>query len=379
MLDNATLLIGIAFSGTALVLALMIGWLNARAANFLLNGAAGVGLIVLALAALGLRDGAFTLLDQLVLYPVMLGGFTFVYSGARLFNGHPARPAFFLGVITILATAAPLVFGLSGVGTLMLNAAAALIMALCGFEFWRGREEARVAMVANAIIYCLVSASFVACALTLLVQQQWVLNRLPDNLAEDINSIMALIGITGIGAITLTLHHARAARRHRLEADTDALTGVLNRRALFRRYPEDAPATDLAVIMFDLDHFKQINDRLGHAHGDTVLIRFADVLLGQLGQIDSVARLGGEEFCAILPGHGRETAEQVAEQIRRAFDEMALPIGSGAETATVSAGLATAGKDETFSSVLSRADAALYKAKQSGRNQVHIAPFRLVA
>jgi len=379
MIDNATLLIGIAFSGAALVLALVIGWLNARAETYLIHGATGIGLIVLALAALGLRNSSYSIWSLFVAFPVLLAGIAYVYSGSRLFNHNAARPALYLGLASVIATTTPLVFGLSGLGTLMLNFCAAVMLGLCGVAFWRGREDARTAMAANAIIYGLVAASFLACAIVLLVQGQWVLDAPPDNLAEDINSIMSLVGLTGIGAITLTLHHARAARRHRMEANTDALTGVLNRRALFRRFNEDSPATGLAVIMFDLDHFKQINDHLGHAHGDTVLVRFADILRNELRHSDIIARLGGEEFCAILPGHDREAAGQVAERIRRAFDNLALPIGSETETATVSAGLATAGKDETFSSVLSRADAALYKAKQAGRNQVHIAPFRLVA
>ncbi|GAB5428651.1 MAG: GGDEF domain-containing protein [Devosia indica] len=379
MIDNATLLIGIAFSGAALVLALVIGWLNSRAETYLIHGATGIGLVVLALGALGLRGDTYSMLSLLIPFPTLLAGIAYVYSGSRLFNHKPARPALFVGAAAIIATAIPLLLGLSGLGTLMLNLCAAIILALCGVEFWRGREDARTAMAANAIIYGLVAASFLACAIVLLVEGQWVLDAPPDNLAEDINSIMSLVGLTGIGAITLTLHHARAARRHRMEANTDALTGVLNRRALFRRFSEEAPATGLAVIMFDLDHFKQINDHLGHAHGDMVLMRFADILRDELRHSDIIARLGGEEFCAILPGRDRDSAGQVAERIRRAFDDLALPIGSEKKTATVSAGLATAGKDETFSSVLSRADAALYKAKQAGRNQVHIAPFRLVA
>ena len=379
MIDNATLLIGIAFSGAALVVALVIGWLNARAETYLIHGATGIGLIVLALAALGLRNGSYALWNQLLPFPILLAGLAFVHAGARLFNHQRPSPALYVGAAVIVATIVPLLLGLSGVGTIMLNLGAAIILALCGVEFWRGREDARVAMVANAIIYGLVAASFLACALVLLAQQQWVLDAPPVNLAEDINSIMSLVGLTGVGAITLTLHHARAARRHRMEANTDALTGVLNRRALFGRFSEDAPATGLAVIMLDLDHFKQINDRFGHAHGDMVLMRFADIVRAELRHSDTVARLGGEEFCAILPGRDREGASQVAERIRRGFADMALPIGSETETATVSAGIATAGQGETFSSVLSRADAALYKAKQAGRNQVHIAPFRLVA
>lgn len=379
MIDNSTLLVGIAFSGAALVLALVIGWLNARSETYLIHGAAGIGLIALAVVAMSLRQGAYDLQYQLVPFPVMLAGFGFILSGARLFNGKPPGPARPLAVVTILATCIPLVLGLSGLGTISLNLGAAIFMLLCGLEFWSDRQESRLAVVANAILYFVVAASFLACAVMLILDGALVLDGPPDNWAEEFNSIMCLVGLTGIGAITLTLHHARTARRHRLEANTDELTGVLNRRALFQRFRDGDVIAGLAVIMFDLDRFKQINDRLGHAYGDEVLQRFAGVLREQLRPTDIIARLGGEEFCAILPGQDWETARVIAERIRRSFAELQLPIGDDGEIATVSAGMATAGLEEPFASVLSRADAALYKAKESGRNQVHVAPFRLVA
>ena len=81
---------------------------------------------------------------------------------------------------------------------------------------------------------------------------------------------------------------------------------MLNRRALFQRFGEDDVIAGLAVIMFDLDYFKQINDSQGHAQGDLVLQQFADVLRRELRHSDVIARLGGEEFCAILPGRDRD-------------------------------------------------------------------------
>jgi diguanylate cyclase (GGDEF)-like protein len=379
MIDNASLLIGIAFSGASLVVALVIGWLNARAEHYLIHGAAGIGLIVLALLGLGLRNGRYDMINQLIPFTIMLTGFACIYSGSRLFNGRSSRPAAWLAPVVMALTAVPLLGGLSGVGTITLNLGAGLFTALCGYEFWRSRKEARLAMTANAILYGIVALSFLACGLVLVAEGAWVISGPPDNWAEDVNSILALVGLTGIGAITLTLHHARAARRHHIEANTDALTGVLNRRALFQRFRDNEIITGLAVVMFDLDHFKQINDRQGHAHGDLVLQRFADVMRHELRHSDIIARLGGEEFCAILPGRDWEGARSVAERIRRAFAELNLAIGGDFDVATVSAGMATGGVGESFSSVLSRADAALYKAKEAGRNQVHAAPFRKVA
>lgn len=381
MIDNASLLIGIAFSSASLVVALLIGWLNSRQETYLVHGATGVGLVVVSLLVLGLRDGRYDLVFQLIPFSVLLAGFSFIYSGSRLFRDPKAnlRPALAVGIVAILATAIPLVAGYSGIGTLMLNACGSMIMFLSGVEYWRGRKDARIPLIANATLYTLVSLSFLACAIMLAVDGQWVLDGPPNNWAEDANSILSLVGLTGIGAITLTLHHARAARRHHAEANTDSLTGVLNRRALFGRFGETDNIAGLSVLMFDLDHFKLINDRLGHAHGDVVLQKFAGVLRTQLRDNDIIARFGGEEFCVILPGLDRDAARQAAEDVRLAFARLELTIGADGGIATVSAGLATGGIDERFSSVLRRADDALYKAKRAGRNQVHLAALRLVA
>ncbi|ODT77758.1 MAG: hypothetical protein ABS76_25990 [Pelagibacterium sp. SCN 64-44] len=381
MIDNATLLIGIAFSSASLTVALLIGWLNARHETYLVHGALGIALIVVAMATMGLRNGAYDLVHQLVPFTILQIGFSFIYSASLLFNraGSSLRGPLFIGIASTLTTGALLVAGYSGLGTLVLNFWGAVIMLLCAAEYWHGRADVRLPMVVNAALYSLTAISFLACALILASEGNWVIEAPPGNWAEDFNSIMSLVGLTGIGAITLTLHHARAARHHRIEANTDELTGVLNRRALFSRFRETDTVAGLAVLMFDLDHFKRINDRLGHAQGDLVLQKFADILRTHLRDTDIIARLGGEEFCVIMPGLDRDAARQAAEEVRQAFAALAIAIGERDEIATVSAGLATGGIDESFSSVLRRADTALYKAKSAGRNQVHLAALRLVA
>ncbi len=381
MLDNASLLIGIAFSSAALMIALLIGWLHSRQQIYLVHGAAGIGLVVISLFVMGLRGDRYDLMVQLIPFTILLAGLSLVYSGARLFNnpGAGLRQPLLLGTVAIALTAIPLLLGFSGIGTIMLNLGCALLMFLSGWQYWRGRNDMRLPLLANATLYTLSALSFLACAIVLILERQWILDAPPSNWAENFNSIMSLVGLTGIGAISLTLHHARAARLHRDEANTDSLTGVLNRRALFSRYSETDIVTGLAVAMFDLDHFKLINDRLGHAQGDIVLQSFAQVLQSELRSDDVIARLGGEEFCVILPGLDRDTAHKAAERVRLAFAAMSIAIGDHGEIATVSAGIAAGGIDETFSSTLRRADAALYKAKKSGRNQVHVAALRLVA
>jgi diguanylate cyclase (GGDEF)-like protein len=131
--------------------------------------------------------------------------------------------------------------------------------------------------------------------------------------------------------------------------------------------------------MFDIDHFKLINDRQGHAAGDAVIRHLAAILRDNLRDDDCVARIGGEEFCAVLLPMPVDHAKAVAERIRADFEAAAVRVIAEAVSATVSVGVATSGIDESFSSVLNRADTALYKAKDNGRNRVTSASIRLIA
>ncbi|MBN9334602.1 diguanylate cyclase [Devosia sp.] len=381
VIDNATLLIGIAFSSASLLLALTIGWLNARNESYLLLGATGMALIVCAVVIMGTNRAAYDVLQHGVSYSLILVGFSFIFAGTRRFRNARATlwPAALIGVIAVTITFIPLALGLTGLSTALLNAFAGALLVLCAVEHWRSDDHPRVALHANALIYTVTAFSFFSCAAVIAADGAWALAAPPKNWAEDFNAIMSIIGLTGIGALTLTLHYARAAQRHRDEANTDVLTGVLNRRALFDRFGNTVPATNTAVLMFDLDHFKQVNDRLGHAEGDRVLQRFAEVLQRELRRGDVPSRIGGEEFCAVLLAIDKEAARTIAERIRQSVADMDTRIGSTDLIATVSVGLAISAGDEDFSSLLNRADAALYQAKNGGRNQVRLAALRLVA
>ncbi|UYO00929.1 MAG: GGDEF domain-containing protein [Devosia sp.] len=381
MIDNTTLQIGIAFSGASLTIALLIGWLNTRHERYLVHGSGGISLIVLGVAIMGLRSGSYDLLRTFLPYSLVVVGMALIYAGSRLFRDNSAdlRSSIVLAVAVPLIMAVPFTLGYYGTGTIVLNVASGVIMLMCAREYWDGRAEGPIAMTANAVIYAVIAVSFLCCAAVLAWDGTWVMTSAADNWAENFNSIMTLVGFTGIGAITLTLHHARAARLHHAEANTDALTGVLNRRALFARFDENRLATGICVLMFDLDSFKQINDSRGHAHGDVVLQRFAGIARSILRPEDTVARVGGEEFCVVMAGLQRDAARAVAERVRGEFADLLIPINAEGDTASVSAGLAIGGKDETFSSVMRRADHALYKAKNGGRNQVQVAALRQVA
>lgn len=154
---------------------------------------------------------------------------------------------------------------------------------------------------------------------------------------------------------------------------TDPLTGLRNRRSLLERAEQEIAraarhGTPLSLLVLDMDRFKAINDRYGHAEGDRVLVRLADCLRAELRASDVAGRLGGEEFAVVLPEAAASGALEVAERIRRCVETCCF--GEHPPAATVSIGAATWSAGETVEALLRRADEALYAAKAAGRNRV---------
>lgn len=162
-------------------------------------------------------------------------------------------------------------------------------------------------------------------------------------------------------------------------ASTDSLTGLLNRRAFVERIDKarkasKKPMFPMSVLLLDVDHFKQVNDTLGHDAGDAVLQGIARVLGSIARTSDLVARWGGEEFVVALPQTAEAGARVAAERVRRAIAEAEHPLPDGtAHRATASVGLASAeGPSWSIDELLGRADKAMYAAKNRGRNRVEI-------
>lgn len=159
-------------------------------------------------------------------------------------------------------------------------------------------------------------------------------------------------------------------------AITDTMTKTFNRRYLLSRFHEEferARAHDhpLALVMVDVDNFKEYNDRYGHLVGDAVLAEVGRVIKEGLRQIDLVGRYGGEEFAILLTETDREGARLAAERIRLALSQRVVRAYDEELTATMSMGIAVALKDaSTPAELIERADKALYRAKQSGKNRV---------
>ncbi|HKJ87223.1 MAG TPA: sensor domain-containing diguanylate cyclase, partial [Gammaproteobacteria bacterium] len=156
------------------------------------------------------------------------------------------------------------------------------------------------------------------------------------------------------------------------QATHDRLTGVLNRHRFEVLLDEELQRAErygagFALVMFDLDHFKRINDTYGHPTGDQVLCRVADLIQERLRQTDILARWGGEEFLALLPGTGLSGARELAEDLRQAVDDGEIISGI---RATISLGVAELRTGESRTTLLKRVDDALYSAKEGGRNRV---------
>jgi diguanylate cyclase (GGDEF)-like protein len=160
------------------------------------------------------------------------------------------------------------------------------------------------------------------------------------------------------------------AELHR-RAATDGLTGLPNRRHLVETARTLMRSPPLALLMLDLDHFKAINDRFGHAVGDQALQAAAERCRRMLRDSDVIARVGGEEFAVLLPGTGRAIAAAVAERLREAIGRTPLLVGDGRIDLTVSVGgTLVEPADTDLDAVLHRADQALYAAKAGGRDRI---------
>src|SRR5262249_48473753 len=245
-------------------------------------------------------------------------------------------------------------------------------------EFWRGRAERLKSRWPLIVLLVLHGLFFLVGTIEATAGRMAIDGSLPVGSWLGLIHFETLVFVVGTGIFTVAMARERAELHYMAAARIDSLTGVANRRAFLetaeewmKYYPREERL--LSMIMFDLDRFKSINDGLGHATGDAVLKRFADVAKSSLRSSDIIGRPGGEEFAVLLPGSNKAAALVVAERIRIAFAEASRTVDERVINATVSAGVTTASPSSTVDSLMASADEALYRAKAEGRNRVETA------
>ena len=299
-----------------------------------------------------------------------------IWSAARLFHGRNVLwPAMLAGASAWLAASSFPAFGDSA--TLRVLVASVIISIytfLTASELWRERRKALIRRWPALFVPVLHGAVFLfplpLAGLT--GDQQGVVTLASGWITLFVLEI--ILYAVGTAFIVLVLTKERSLRMHKTAALTDPMTGLYNRRGFVDGAGQILAAQkrrggSVSVLLFDLDHFKSINDRFGHAVGDETLKLFASVVSTSMRVNDLIARLGGEEFAALIPG-SLEDAVGVAERMRVAFENAGRAVAGHYLGATVSVGVACGERVADIDALLAEADQALYAAKAAGRNRV---------
>jgi diguanylate cyclase (GGDEF)-like protein len=295
-----------------------------------------------------------------------------VWTGARLFHGKRPRPVeMSVGALVWLAAMHTPAFAASDAARVVLSS-----LVIASYAFLTARElhsdrrrsgAGRRLAVVVPLLHGMVFLSPIP--LTMIAP--------PDASPGGWFVLLALetlLYVVGTAFIVLVMAKERIVTIHKTAAMTDPLTGLFNRRAFFEAadamIAKQARAkAPVSVLAFDLDHFKSINDRFGHAAGDDALRAFARTAGSTMRATDVLGRIGGEEFVAIIPGSTSESI-MAAERVRAAYEIAGREIAGHVMKSTVSIGTASATGPVNVNELLARADGALYRAKENGRNRV---------
>jgi diguanylate cyclase (GGDEF)-like protein len=378
MLDYNSLLIALGISAACLAMTLMGCWLTRRPETFLLTCTIGLALVIAGILTYSFYVARPAMAAIIVTDILFSLGFSVIWTAGHQFRKHRfSRKRLAVGSLAgILLTVFPIAMGYDGLAFILENIVIASLLFATAYEYWLSRAEAAVPLYGISTLYSLTGITFVLCAAVLISDGRLVLGKAPANWAENLSIAICIASMTGIGALSLALHQWRQAAIHRFDAMTDPLTGVMNRRALFELYGNRSFTPVMAAVIFDIDHFKAVNDDHGHAAGDGMLRLFAEELTVNLRGSDVVARLGGEEFALVLDKVMPGRAEQIADRIRESFAARELEINGTLLRCTVSAGIAFGSSEVAdFDGVLQAADRALYAAKRNGRNRIESAEY----
>lgn len=302
-----------------------------------------------------------------------------IWSAARLFHGRSVSwGGMLLGAAAWLAACSVPAFAESSTCRAV---ASSLIVATYTFliaaELWRERRKPLLRRWPAIFVPMLHGAIFL---FPLLLATQSLDRESSKTVVSGWIAIFAIeivLYVVGAAFIVLMLAKDRAVRAYKAAAETDQLSGLLNRRGFFAAAAalmegKKEATQPVSVLVFDLDHFKSINDSFGHGTGDAMLQLFANVVRKTMRAGDVIGRMGGEEFVAILSGTLAEAAT-AAERVRSAFAAATLDPEGLRIPATVSIGVACGSPNAAIESLVARADAALYRAKANGRDRIALA------
>ena len=315
----------------------------------------------------------------IALPPVIPGELTFlacgmVWNGVRLFQGRRVLPlATFIGAAVWLGLGQIPGVLENGNGQILGAVIVPVYTFFIAFELWRERRRTRYSRATAIVVPCLHAGIF------LVPPAMHAFLPAGHNAAWltvfTLETIIFAVGTAFIVMLMVKDHHVHV---YRTAASTDHLTGLFSRRAFMENAltlcaQQAKRGEPVAMLMFDLDHFKLINDSFGHAVGDEVLRVFGQVVRASTRVDDIIGRFGGEEFIAIVPG-GLESASKIAERVRSGFEVSGATVAAHPVGATASIGAAISYEPVTaIDSLVARADAALYRAKHAGRNRLHVA------
>lgn len=311
----------------------------------------------------------------------LLAGTSMVWAAMRAFNGRPIRawmillgPAIWVcaGLVPGFAEDFPARMVLSSVIIAAGYAAAAL--ELRSVDDGLKTRTIAVVVLAAQTLFVLLRIPVV------LFDATPGMPSFVDSTWFSISSLESAVFVQVMSFLMISLTKERVEHKLRDAALTDVLTGLGNRRAYFawtaaalaRSGRTNQP---LSIVLFDLDRFKEINDRFGHPVGDAVIQAFADAAKGRVRAGDFIARLGGEEFALALPDTAGEQAATIAREINAAFMSRVAKMAPGGIVGTASAGVVDTGRAKhSVDDMLTAADRALYEAKALGRGAVRLAP-----
>jgi diguanylate cyclase (GGDEF)-like protein len=224
---------------------------------------------------------------------------------------------------------------------------------------------------------CCVHTIFVFARIGNAYQAEGVINLVQGATIPPFFILEAIISLVMMAFATLMLVSESITSELRRLAEVDSLTNTFNRRSFLTLLDKAVSAANrqqsaLSVLLIDLDHFKQINDTYGHGTGDDVLCHFVGIASSCLRAEDVMGRIGGEEFAAFLPNAGMVDAQLIAERLRSRVAEQSLAGAWGDIRLTISIGIAQCLPGEPAELALHRADEAMYRAKEHGRNRVEL-------